>query len=209
FLLVRHEVFHERTPDPVNEVTPQPPTDQIDYDTPPTYVWSLISFLSSPAANPEALSQNNPDWLNRFAIRLKECELAILFHNANPALPELTRAWGHRPPSEPGAGTRPTTGTEIERDAEMYRTIANDLFFGQVARFPLESDANHTPVRVLLGDFLGLPSLMPGGSTGIQVEIFSRERLDVPGAVQRPVSAAAETWWRGVTAAARTEALPA
>jgi hypothetical protein len=208
FLLVRHEVFHEGTPDPVNEVVVQPPTDQIDYDTPPTYVWSLISFLSSPAANSAILSQDNPDWLNRFAIRLKECELAILFHNANPTSTALTRAWGHAPPSAPGAGTRPTTGTLIERDAEMYRTIANDLFFGQVARFPLESDANHTSVRVLLGDFLGLPSLMPGGSTGIQVEIFSREQLDVTGAVQRPVSAAAETWWRGVTAAARTEALP-
>jgi N-acetylmuramoyl-L-alanine amidase len=195
FLLVRHEVFH------------QGGAGRIDYDLPPTYVWLLISFLLSPDATLTNISANNPDWLNRFVMRLKECELAVAYHVAHPVDHALTSAWGHAPRSAPGAVARPSTGAGIERDAVAYRVIADELTARRPARLPIETDANVTTVRVLLGDFIGTPGNLPGGAAGIQVEIFSSTKLDVPGAVLRRVSASGQAWWSGVTAATRTEAL--
>lgn len=224
FLLVRHEVFHQLA------------GNRIDYDIEPTFVWSLISFLSNAGANipasPPAVAgatlADNPSWLNRFIMRLRECELAVAFHNAanaaNPAnalsaflgdpiapitanalRAALNQGWDHNPS---GAGPRLATGQEIERDAVAYRGFANDLIVGRHALFPRESEPAPTPVRVLLGDFLGFSNRMAEtAQEGIRIEIFSKERLAVPGAVQRAVSASTEDWWRAASAAVRHESV--
>jgi hypothetical protein len=199
FLLVRHEVFHRTV------------GNGIDYDRAPTFVWSLIQFLHNPGFNipaappalPAATPSGNPSWLNRFIMRLRECELAVQFHRANPGNAALTRAWGHTPS---GAGPRLAIGAEIENDATTYRALAATLSASGVALFPLEAQTNTTPVRVCLGDFLGFPNVMPSGRQGFQMEIFSTDRLNVPGAAQHPVFMATETWWRDATAAVRHEA---
>lgn len=201
FVLVRHEVFHTAA------------SHRIDYDHAPTFVWTLISFLDNalfniPAAPPApaaATPATNPSWLNRFIVRLRECELAVQFHTTNAAMNGALRTgWAHTPS---GAGPRTSTGQEIERDAAVYRTIADALTAGRVARFPLESATDTTPVRVCLGDFLGYPGRTATGQHGIQIEIFSREQLPVPNAAQRAVSASTESWWADVTETLRHEAV--
>ena len=175
FLLVRHEVFHQAGAD-----------HRIDYNMSPTFVWSLTYFLENadfsippaPPALPGATPNANPDWLNRFIMRLRECELAVQFHASHPENAALNRAlnrgWAHNPS---GAGPRLATGQEIERDAAAYRALANDLQLGRPVLFPVEGQAAPTPARVILGDFLGLPGLMAQGQRGIQIEIFSRDKL--------------------------------
>ena len=173
FLLVRHEVFHHGA------------ANRIDYDLAPAFVWTLIYFLdnagfSIPAAPPAAAgatSGANPDWLNRFIMRLRECELAVQYHNANAANAALTRGWAHNPS---GAGPRLATGQEIEQDATAYRALANDLQLGRPVLFPLEANPVPTPVRVILGDFLRFPNRMAQNQDGIRIEIFSNAELDVP-----------------------------
>jgi hypothetical protein len=202
FLLVRHEVFHQNN------------ASSIDYDRAPTFVWSLIHFLENagfnipapPPAAPGATSAANPDWLNRFIMRLRECELAVRYRAANPTYAALNRGWDHAPSS---AGPRLTTGQEIERDAAAYRAMANDLQLARAVLFPLESQPSPTPVRVILGDFLGFPNRMStlANSEGVQIEIFSLDMLNVPGATWHSVSAHAEDWWRDATAAARSEGI--
>ena len=71
--------------------------------------------------------------------------------------------------------------------------------------FPLESQSALTPVRVCLGDFLGLPNRMPSNNQGIQIEIFSTARIDGPPSTQRAVSASAQSWWASASAAVRHE----
>lgn len=206
FLLVRHEVFHHRV------------GNRINYDLAPTFVWSLTYFLANAGFGVEQISEDNPDWLNRFVMRLKECELAVAFRTANPpdpALPAshlrnvLNRGWTHNPS---GAGPRLATGQEIERDAIAYRGFANDLLAGRHVLFPLEANPSPTPVRVILGDFLGFPNRMTANvagvqQDGIQIEIFSNDRLPVPGAALRLCSAFFEDWWEAASAAIRHEAV--
>src|SRR5262249_26966518 len=133
FLLTRHEVFHETL------TTGNP--GRINYDRPPTYVWSLITFLGHAGSTVAQLSDDNPDWLNRLVIRLKERELAVALHNAHTTVTadlsaaertlrtKLNSAWDYQPGEArytfdidthslaqvPAA--RPTTGAEIEHDA--------------------------------------------------------------------------------------------
>jgi hypothetical protein len=206
FLLVRHELFHQ------TGVTPR-----IDYDVAPTFVWSLITFLenagfaipAAPPAAPPATSDANPDWLNRFIMRLRECELAVQFHSAHPGDAALARGWAHNPSATAALVPRATTGQQIERDAAAYRALADDLRLGRPVLFPLEGGFAETPVRVILGDFLGFANVMAQNQNGIQVEIFSRDRLPVPGAVQRPPSASDDEWWRNAAEAVRHEATAA
>src|SRR5262249_12117429 len=73
--------------------------------------------------------------------------------------------------------------------------------------FPLESAPNTTPVRVILGDFLGPCGTLPNGSHGIQVQILST----VPLIQNEPHQALAwvnQDWWRDVTAAVRLDGTP-
>ena len=204
FLLIRHELFHQTVAN-----------HRIDYDLGPTFIWSLITFLENagftippaPPAVPVATSDANPDWLNRFVMRLRECELAVQFQNSHPGNAALARGWAHNPSATAALVPRLTTGQQIERDATAYRILANDLQLGRPVLFPLEGTFAATPVRVILGDFLGFANVMAPNQNGIQVEIFSRDRLNVPGAVQRACSASTNDWWSDATNAVRREAL--
>ncbi|MEO8620017.1 MAG: hypothetical protein ABI625_03055 [bacterium] len=199
-ILVRHEVFNQNTGGAIN------------YNHAPTYVWTLISGLDTsgaiiPAAPPAVAAPTpaaNPTWLNRLILRLRECELAAQFHTSHAAASLALRTGWARGPS--GGGPRVAIGTEIEQDALAYRAIANRLTAGNVARFPLEATNNTTPVRVCLGDFLGVPALGAIGQAGVQIEVFSMHQLPVPGAAQRVVSAASHPWWTEVTESVRHEA---
>ena len=194
FVLVRHEVFHR----------PSIMGNRINYDLAPTYVWSLTHYLSNAGFQVDQVNADNPEWLNRFAMRLVETELAVKFHSAPPAnaVTRLNRGWAHNPT---GAGPRLSTGEEIERDAAAYRRMADDLTAGRTVLFPLESDIAPTPVRVILGDFLGHPNRMPGDQTGVLVDIFSIDRLTVPGANLFGIFPQNEAWWVDATGPLRAE----
>lgn len=203
FILTRHEVFLPEA------------TGEIRYDTPPTRVWSLIRYIDPAGFQTNQISLTNPEWLNRLVMRLTECELAVQYHTnhgtgTTAVAQRLTRAWGHQPiPPAAGAppSSMPTSGELIERDATAYRDLADSLAAGKATLFPRDIAGGATPVRLILGDYLGVPSDKAGGGTGIQVEIFSREPLPVPGRVVQVVSAKTEAWWSKVTAATRHEAL--
>jgi hypothetical protein len=84
--------------------------------------------------------------------------------------------------------------------------MANDLVAGKVVLFPLEANTALTPVRVILGDFLGFPNQMAANQTGIQIEIFSNDPLNIPGAALRACSASTQPWWPNVAPGIRNEA---
>jgi hypothetical protein len=201
FLLTRHEVYSQRLTARANDT-------RLDYDHPPTMVWSLISFMTPQGFDLGQIGTANPDWLNRAIMRQKETSLANQFRAAHPqttppnATATLVRnAFGHTPAREV-AGTN--TGEQINRDSTAYDALITGLRTGDSQVFPLE-DHGVTPVRVILGDFLGLPATLSGTSLGIQIEIFSKDKLDVPGAVQRVSSAMGRPWYTTATGALRNE----
>ncbi len=202
FLLTRHEVF---TPDRAEDT-------RILYNTAPTRVWSLIRFLSAPQFSVGQVSQANPEWLNRFVMRLKECELAVAYHSAHPGVAAWRRAWAHQPfradPRAP-ATTEPTVGEQIARDARAYRTMADDLNTGKVVLFPRDVAGEATLVKALLGDYIGDAGDFGDGTFGIQVEIFSRDPLPVLERTSQTISVLEDPLWASVTAAARHEAAAA
>jgi len=177
FLLVRHEVFSEMV------------NNRIDYDSDPTYVYSLIYYLQSPQFVSNDVSPNNPDWFNRFTMRLKEAELLVQFQAAaaNAADNPLQSAWTRAPTG--GGNQRPTLGTLTTNDATAYRGIANLLAQGDVAYLPVEHRPGATPVRVALGDLIGYPDLVPdtlsGNQTGVTVDIFTANPLPQPFSIQQ------------------------
>jgi hypothetical protein len=173
FALVRHEVFYQTA------------ANRIDYDRDPTIFYTLTHFIDNPHRDFADVSDSNPDWLNRFLVRLTETELAVTLHTdrvvsvaANPAQVDLAlqHAWARMP----RGNQRRTLGDEISNDAVDYRQIATDLSQGNVALFPLELRPGTTPVRVILGDFLGFPGAMGGGQTGVMVDVFSVDPLTEP-----------------------------
>ena len=198
FVLIRHEVFCQTA------------NNRIDYDTDPTYVYSLTYYLQCPQRVADNVSDDNPDWFNRFMIRLKEAELAVQFQAAhvNPADAPLQAAWGR---ALDGGNQQPTFGNLLTTDATAYRQAADLLSQGNVALFPVEFRPGATPVRMALGDFLGFPGTVPGtlsgNQTGVMVDIFSAnplpQRLSLtPTAVPTGhISAsplASSDWWRAV-----------
>jgi hypothetical protein len=220
FLLVRHELFYRA------DAT----TNAIDYDHPPTIAWTLTTYLACDQFDYTQPSDNNPEWLNRLLVRLKECELAVAYKTAHPAdnaqstqykgHPKsfandqlFQQAWSHVPTS--GAPQRLSTGTEIQADATAYRDIVTTLQANNYKLFPLEGSSDTTPVRVILGDFIGTCGSFPNppmgsqGSNGIRVQIFSKDVFPVPQPPQKAaLSCASETWWRDVTATTRLDLIP-
>jgi hypothetical protein len=220
FLLVRHELFYQA------DAT----TNAIDYDHVPTIAWSLTTYLACDQVDYTQTSDNNPDWLNRLLVRLKECELAVAYKAAHPADNKQStqyaghpkafandqlfqQAWDHVPTSE--APHRLSTGAEIQADAAAYRDIVTTLQANNYKLFPLESSSDTTPVRVILGDFIGTCGSMPNppmgaaGPPGIQVQIFSKDLLPIPQPPQKdPLSCANQAWWKDVTATTRLDLVP-
>jgi hypothetical protein len=199
FVLVRHEVFHLRDLGGMARALglndARSPWDggladagRIDYDTEPTTVYSLYMHLGRPATMSFAqVDDHNPDWLNRVLIRLKECDLALpaaqhggLHPTLNPWNADLTR-----PPSETGDRLTPLEAWRM--DQADYRHFLDRLAAGEVAMAPFRSPLDTvgpTPVRVLLGDFLGVAGvtrILGGVSTfGARVEVFSAEPITDP-----------------------------
>ena len=196
FVLCRHEVFHEALG--VN----------INYNTPPSYVYSLTFYLQQPGLTFDDLSDNNPDWLNRLIMRQFECDAAIAFKKGHAADVHLRAAWDRVPIPAAEGGRRLATGAQIERDADNYAASLENLRQGRPALFPLENQPGATPVRVILGDFLGFPNRMPGNQDGINISIFSRDRvaaLPALAATQGVSVWAGEDWWSAASAPGRQE----
>ena len=192
FVLARHEVFHEVV------------ADRVDYNSDPTYFYSLTYFLECPQVVTNNVSENNPDWLNRFLVRLKETEVLVDLHTNHPEA-ALTNAWGRVPTG--GGGHRRSLGDQVTDDATAYRQAANTLIQGNVAIFPQELRPGATPVRVILGDLLGFPGTMDSGQTGVLIDIFSVDPIrapfsmnpaPVPAGRQMALPLAELPWWRQV-----------
>ena len=143
-------------------------------------VWTLTHFLANVGISVDQINGAHPDWLNRFVMRLKECELAVDFHgrtfaptNTNLALRNaLTRGWGHNPS---GAGPRLATGQEIETDATAYRRIANELINGARA-LPTGGKSSSNPGSRHSGRFFGFPKFHgPGSNRNSDRDLLQRQ----------------------------------
>ncbi len=225
YVLVRHEVFYRTNAT----------TNAVDYDHTPAVVWSLTTYLNCTSFNYTQISTDNPDWLNRLLLRLKECELAVTYKaahpgdNANSAQYQgnatqfaydqrFQKAWNFAPTS---TGPRPSSGTGIQDDATEYRRIVTDLQANNYVLFPLEKSPSITPVRVILGDFLGTCGTLPSNADGVQTQIFSKDLLPLPLPVPAQPSDPAppapqaqalawanEDWWKKASATNRDEGTP-
>jgi hypothetical protein len=199
FVLVRHEIFHQR--DPGGEaraggvVDPRSPWDggradigRLDYDTDPSTVYTLYMHLGRHnQMSFDHVDDHNPDWLNRVLIRLAECDLALPPATPGTLHPQLNawRADLTQPPSE--AGGRPTPLEAWQTDQADYRRFVRRLADGDVAVAPFRAlldTTGPTPVRVILGDYLGVAGVIrqqAGVPThGVRVEVFSPAALPDP-----------------------------
>ncbi len=179
FALVRHEVFHQPAPAAAAGGAAAPAAGRIDYDVAPATIYSLYMHLGSPAGiSFDAVSVDNPDWLNRVIVRRKECQLGIAHFDGDPAhVPPIPAhpgapavAWTSQPPGLPA---RPTLIDGWRADDAALRTFIDDLRAGRVALAP--HAASTMPIEIILGDFLGLGGTVDvnGPVHGVRVEAFS------------------------------------
>jgi hypothetical protein len=162
--------------------------------------------MQHPGLDFDNISLNNPDWLNRFIIRFVECNSAIAFKKAHAADDAFNHAWSHVPIPADEGGKLLATGAQMERDAGAYQLCMNDLKAGNAAHFPLENLPGATPIRIVLGDFLGFPHHVPNSPDGVNIAIFSSERLPVANATRSALAWASEDWWPWVAARLEDEA---
>jgi hypothetical protein len=180
FVLVRHEVFHQldtRPPAPGTATTLPVFAGRIDYDIAPTTVYSLYLHLGRPAGMSfDQVVEANPDWLNRLLARKKECELGVAFRAsaAGNAIPAAK--WNDAPP---GSAARPSLHAGWTADNTALTRFLTSLRAGTVAVAPLDADT--TPIRVLLGDYLANAGIIRRAGTvtqrGVRVEMFSSTLL--------------------------------
>jgi hypothetical protein len=187
FLVVRHEVFHRVHPLAGVELLPGFPmmaAERLDYDSEPSCVYSLYLHLGRPAGMDfTAVADGNPDWLNRLLLRKKEADLGVAFHAAAHPQPGWTvpdTAWNNRPAGDDDAALRaralrPTVLEAWTADHDNYGPMLARLGRGEVML--AARDVWSTPIRVLLGDFLGVAGVTrrSGATTerGVRVEVFS------------------------------------
>jgi len=184
FLLVRHEIFHAQlSANPVMAPV-YPAVGRLDYAREPSFVYTLYMHLGGPVGaslpnieqpDPQWISTSNPDWLNRVLKRLIECDAGLSMYGAatTPAALRDGIADSSRPP---GTVHRPTILESWQTDQIELRAFVSRLRSGQVAIAPPRS-MEATPIKVLLGDFLGDGGVVvagPGGHRGIRIEAFSR-----------------------------------
>jgi len=204
FVLTRHDVFH-RTQTMEHggvDIT----LSGIDYDRPPSVVYSLFTHLVNPSVNFDDLSTQNPEWLNRLIKRLYECRKTSDFRRDHPTDTTLRTAWRYNPVPD-HVLQRWSVGAQMERDADTYQDLVDELKLGHTVCFPLEHSLNATTVRVILGDFLGRPGRP--GSIGFGVSLFSLEELPVPGRVHGTSSWSSQDWWQAAASATLLEDDPA
>lgn len=180
FVLVRHEIFHQ--PDTLmieiegSGSVPAHP-GRIDYNSPPSYVFSLIIHLGQPEGMSfTEVTAANPEWLNRVLLRKKECDLALARYDGDAQHGGVAQAaWDSRPP---GSGTRPTPLESWRADQLLLQAFLDSLRAGDVALGTLSRWVpGATPIRVILGDFLGEsgPTRREGSvdQYGIGMEVFA------------------------------------
>ncbi|MBE2315699.1 hypothetical protein DVA67_006915 [Solirubrobacter sp. CPCC 204708] len=174
FVLVRHELYHrldERPPAPT--ATPPVFANRIDYNIPPTTVYSLYIHLGRPPGMRfDRVVPENPEWLNRVLARKKECEVGTAFRTSARGAAIPLSHWDGRPP---GAGDRPSLLSGWFADNAALGPFLERLRTGMVAVAPQEP--NTLPIRVLLGDYLGHAGPIGGGRRGVRVEVFSTTAL--------------------------------
>jgi hypothetical protein len=190
FTLTRHEVFH-RTQS-IEHGGTDITLSGIDYDRPPSFVYSLITHVRNPSIDFDDLSAANPEWLNRLIKRLYECKKANEFRRAHASDGDFKTAWGHNPLPE-NVAQRLSVGAQMERDAEAYQSHIDHLRLASAVCFSSENPLNATSVRVILGDFLGVAGRP--GRAGFGISLFSLDELPVPGRVRGISSWSTQDWW--------------
>lgn len=167
FVLVRHQIFHDTTGGGGADA------DRLDYDRPPSTIYSLYMHLGHPPGlDLAAVSTDNPDWLNRVHVRKRECDLGMTFYNhaTHHGIPDA--AWNQ---ALPGLAARPTLADGWQIDQTALTTFLADLAAGRIAMAPFTTQS--TPIQILLGDFLGHGGVVGEQGTvlehGIRVEVFS------------------------------------
>lgn len=175
-LVVRHEVFHQLDPRPAAPA-PQDGLPQfagrIDYDVAPSSVFSLYMHLGRPVGlNFQQVDEANPDWLNRLLTRMKECDLGHAFRASQPGQAIHDDVWNADPP---GLQLRTSLSWDLDRD--NYRPTIQRLAGQQLTL--MASRLMVTPIRILLGDYLGDAGVIrrdaAGPHFGVRIEVFSRD----------------------------------
>jgi hypothetical protein len=180
FMVVRHEVFHRLDG---RAAAPAPPgglptfANRIDYDVAPTTIYALYMHLGRPVGMRfDRVDPGNPDWLNRMLARFKECDLGVTFRQSVTGQGIPNDKWNNRPP---GSVRRPTVNEAWTTDLNDYRTALQRLANGDIML--TSRDLMGTPIRVVLGDWLGNAGVIrrhaSGTRRGVRVEIFSRELI--------------------------------
>ena len=179
FVLMRHEIFHQPNTLTVDiEGAGSSPLHpgRIDYELEPSYVYSLVMHIGRPQGMSFVdITDANPDWLNRMLVRKKECDLTVARYDGDAQNHGgvTQAAWDSRPP---GSGARPSALEGFRMDQRMYQVFLDRLRAGEVAISPAWMPTV-TPVRIILGDFLGEGGVIrkEGSSVqhGIGLEVFS------------------------------------
>jgi len=129
----------------------------------------------------DSVAEGNPDWLNRLLVRKKETEVGVAFHTDHAAQVPNS-AWNSQPPGN-FTGLRARRPTVLEgwtTDEANYTPTLNRLRAGPLTVMPI--DPWSTPIKVLLGDFLGNAGVISHTAAGVQqfgirVEVFSRDLI--------------------------------
>jgi hypothetical protein len=197
-LVVRHEVFHRLDPRPAAAAPPggfPQFANRIDYESAPSSVYSIYVHLGRPAGMDfAAVNAANPDWLNRMLIRMKECQLGVGFRAspAGQAIPAAT--WDNFPPGAVGGVIRNSIARSWALDADNYGPTLRRLAAGDLTLMP--TDRLVTPVRVILGDYVGDVGVIKrdaaGAHFGIRVEIVSSDVISAD--FTETVTDAARLW---------------
>ena len=180
FMVVRHEVFHRLDG---RAAAPAPPgglptfANRIDYDVAPTSLYALYMHLGRPVGMRfDRVDPGNPDWLNRMLARFTECDLGATFRQSAAGQGIPNDKWNNRPP---GSVRRPTVNEAWMTDLNDYRAALQRLTSGDIML--ASRDLMGTPIRVVLGDWLGNAGVIrrdaSGTKRGVRVEIFSRELI--------------------------------
>lgn len=149
FVLLRHEVFHERVAG----------GKRINYDREPTYVYSLYMHLGAPAGMSfQNIVDANPVWLNRALAKKKEYDAGLAFQPTHAAPAAQWAPW--------------LTRWQSERQA--YDALLTQLQAGATVVFP-EGDI---AIPVSLGDFLGNAGHLSANQFAIHFEIFASQNVD-------------------------------
>jgi hypothetical protein len=183
FSVVRHHVYHkldelQLIPNVMREeagLEPLPAVlpDRLSYDLPPSTVYTLYMHLSRTGISFDEIADGNPDWLNRLLVRKKECKLGVDYHSLQGDIFDTDPRWLTPPPGTP---QRPTVLQAWRADEAYLSSFLDGLRAGRLVLAP--QDAFATPIRVVLGDYMGRVGLIRRTPSeehyGVRVEVFSQ-----------------------------------